>query len=161
MKEVPDVHLALAPSRLHVAIAVVGGGATIALMLMLPLPWWCKGAVVVFCVAAAALEVRNAQVYGRARIALTAQRTVTIIDGAQQRSGQVLDASYVSGAFTSIVWRPDDSPLPRTLPLAPDAIDAEDARRTRVLLRYGRSDAGASDGPAASPSTWLKGDMAT
>lgn len=162
MKAVPDLHVTLAPSRLHLAIAIIGASATIALMLMLPLPWWCEAAVVFFCVGAAALEVRNARVYGTVRLGVSAQRVVTVRDDQRQRAGEVLDASYVSGAFTAIVWRPTGCFLPRTIPLPPDAVDAEDARRIRVLLRYGRAADGDTDGPApASASAWLKGDMAT
>ena len=159
MKQVPDVRVTLAPSRAHVALAIVGASATVVLMVMLPLPWWCQAAVVAFCAVALVFEVRSAHAYGHLRITLSAQRRVTVLDGQNERRGEVLDASYVSGAFTSIVWRPDDAWLPRVIPFPSDAVNAEQARRLRLLLRYGRSDPDASDGPGASASSWLKGDM--
>lgn len=58
-------------------------------------------------------------------------------------AGHVRGGSFVHPWFTSIVWRPDGARRTRTLPLAPDMLDADDFRRLRVLLRYGRSEVSA------------------
>jgi hypothetical protein len=56
------------------------------------------------------------------------------------RAGHVRSGTVVHPWFTSIVWRPDGAWRSRTLPLLPDMLDADDFRRLRVMLRYGRSE---------------------
>ena len=58
-------------------------------------------------------------------------------------AGQVRCASFAHPWFTSIVWRPDGARRSRSVPIVPDMLGADEFRRLRVLLRYGRSDAAA------------------
>ena len=65
---------------------------------------------------------------------------ITTHDG-RSRDGAILDVSYVGAHLTTIVWRPDRAPWfapARTILILPDMLPADDFRRLRVLLRYGR-----------------------
>lgn len=160
MKHVPDVHVALRPSRFLIGFTLAGALATITLIAMLPLPWWCKAMIVVACIAATVLELRRLRLAGSQLITVSEHRRVTITEGHQREcGGDVLDASYVTGWFTSIVWRANGARFARVIPVACDALASEDARRLRVLLRYGRAESLASNGVAASARAWLKGDL--
>jgi hypothetical protein len=160
MKHVPDLSIALSPSRVHACFAATALIATIALVSSLAMPWWGKSAAIVACAVAALLELRRARKLARLRITLTAERRIVVRDaGGHERRGDVLDATYVSGHYTSIVWRPEGSRFARVIAVAFDALPAEDARRMRVLLRYGRSNPVSSDAVEASASGWLRGDM--
>jgi hypothetical protein len=45
----------------------------------------------------------------------------------------------VGAWITTIVWRPDNWRLSRTILVLPDMLPDEDFRRLRVMLRYARS----------------------
>jgi hypothetical protein len=65
---------------------------------------------------------------------------VTARDG-RTCQGSIMDASFVGASVTTIVWRPDHAPrhVPaRAILILPDTLSAEDFRRLRVMLRYGR-----------------------
>ena len=55
-------------------------------------------------------------------------------------SGRVRDASYVGAIVTTLTWRSKGALCARSVLILPDMLPAEDFRRLRVLLRYGRSD---------------------
>jgi hypothetical protein len=55
-------------------------------------------------------------------------------------AGRVHRDSYVGARLSTIVWRPFGRSRLRTILLLPDMLPADDFRRLRVLLRYGRSD---------------------
>jgi len=66
--------------------------------------------------------------------------TVTGYDG-RSHAGSILDDTFVGAWLTTIVWRRDGLPWWRpasAIVVLPDMLPAEDARRLRVALRYGR-----------------------
>jgi len=69
-------------------------------------------------------------------------RRITVTDrNGRSRAGAILDDSYVGPWLTTIVWRRDGLPWWRpasAIVVLPDMLPAEDARRLRVALRYGR-----------------------
>lgn len=60
-------------------------------------------------------------------------------------AGRVHRDSYVGARLSTIVWRPYGRWRSRTILLLPDMLPADDFRRLRVLLRYGRSDVTQAD----------------
>lgn len=67
--------------------------------------------------------------------------TIVVASGdGRIRAGRVHPDSYVGARLTTIVWRPFGRWRSRAILLLPDMLPAEDFRRLRVLLRYGRSD---------------------
>jgi hypothetical protein len=68
--------------------------------------------------------------------------TVVVVTGdGSACAGRVHRDSYVGARLTTLVWRPFGRRRARTILLLPDMLPAQDFRRLRVLLRYGRSDA--------------------
>jgi hypothetical protein len=68
--------------------------------------------------------------------------TVVIVTGdGTACAGRVHRDSYVGARLSTLVWRPFGRWRSRTILLLPDMLPAQDFRRLRVLLRYGRSDA--------------------
>lgn len=51
-------------------------------------------------------------------------------------NGRLVDGSFVAPWLTIVRWRPDGARFPRTILLAPDAVDAAQFRRLRILLRW-------------------------
>lgn len=67
--------------------------------------------------------------------------TVIIVTGdGNAHAGRVHRDSYVGARLTTIVWRPFGRWRTRAMLILPDMLPAQDFRRLRVLLRYGRSD---------------------
>jgi hypothetical protein len=72
-------------------------------------------------------------------IVLSADRLIVVRDGRDQLiAGHVRAATYVGARITTIVWRPDGAWRSRAELILPDMLPAEDFRRLRVQLRYGR-----------------------
>jgi hypothetical protein len=68
--------------------------------------------------------------------------TVIVVTGdGNTVAGRVHRDSYVSARLSTLVWRPFGRWRSRAILLLPDMLPAQDFRRLRVLLRYGRSDA--------------------
>ena len=145
MRLPPAVHVTLAASRC--AVAWIIGVALIACMVVLTLPIdpvlsglamlgivvWAGDRIVV-------VAWRRGP---RASVALwlTGDRMLVVRTGAGQLvAGYVRAASYVGPRITTIVWRPDGGRWSRAEWILPDMVPADDFRRLRVLLRYGRSD---------------------
>ena len=63
----------------------------------------------------------------------------TLVSG-EVLKGHVQDASYVGAIVTTLTWRSKGALCARSVLILPDMLPAEDFRRLRVLLRYGRSD---------------------
>jgi hypothetical protein len=113
------------------------------LVLLLPLDAWMTPAALLAIVGVAARGFWRCT--GRGVPALLhvgddRRLTATTRDG-RSRDGSILDASYVGASLTTIVWRPDRAPrfrLARTILILPDMLPADEFRRLRVLLRYGR-----------------------
>ncbi len=145
--------VALRPSRIATCALAALAGVAIVLFVVMPAPLWTDALAALVLIGWAAHRIRQ---HGLRRapssiveVMLYEDRTIVVRrkDG-RLRAGRVLDASHVHPAFTSIVWRPDGARLARTIPIVTDMLDADDFRRLRVLLRYGRSDD--SDGAPAS-----------
>ena len=131
------------PSRIACAFIAIGCAAVAILVVALPLsPWFCALALA----AVVAVAVRGFwRCTGRGVPALLhvgrdRRITATGRDG-RSSDGSILDDSYVGARVTTIVWRPDRatwwSPA-STILLLPDMLPADDFRRLRVVLRYGR-----------------------
>lgn len=67
--------------------------------------------------------------------------TVVVVMGdGNACAGRVHRDSYVGARLSTLVWRPFGRWRSRTILLLPDMLPADDFRRLRVLMRYGRSD---------------------
>jgi len=53
-----------------------------------------------------------------------------------QVAGRLADGSFVAPWLTIVRWRPDGARFDRTILVAPDAVEAGDFRRLRILLRW-------------------------
>jgi hypothetical protein len=141
MKPPPLLHLAPRRSRLAVAMIVVSYAATAALLLALPLP------AVVRLGGAGGIGLACAWTLWRAvgrsapvvlRVGVDRRIAVITADG-RASDGDILADSYVGHRLTTIVWLPDGARRARTLMVAADTFCADDFRRLRVALRYGRA----------------------
>ena len=80
------------------------------------------------------------------RFELRGDLTVVVVMGdGKVRAGRVHPDSYVGARLSTIVWRPFGRWRRQAILLLPDMLSAEDFRRLRVLLRYGRSDVAQGD----------------
>ena len=138
----PPPPLRLEPRRSRLALAWLGTSyaATAALLLALPLPIGVVAAGVGGILIAFAFALR--QIAGRSapallRVGIDRRIGVTTRDG-RTRAGDILADSFVGPRLTTIVWRPDGAWLAHTLVIAADSLPADDFRRLRVALRYGR-----------------------
>ncbi len=141
MKPPPPLVLALRRSRLAAALIVASHAATAALLLALPLPaglpWVGACAIAIGCARALARAAgRSAPVL--LHLGLDRRIAVTTRD-ARTLCGDVLADSFVGRWLTTIVWRADGARRARTLMVMSDATAADDFRRLRVALRYGRA----------------------
>ena len=76
------------------------------------------------------------------RFELRGDLTVIVVTGDGTASaGRVRRDTYVGARLSTLVWRPFGRWRSRAILLLPDMLPAQDFRRLRVLLRYGRSDA--------------------
>ena len=72
--------------------------------------------------------------------------TVVVVTGdGNARAGRVHRDSYVGARLSTLVWRPFGRWRSRAILLLPDMLPAQDFRRLRILLRYGRSDVAHGD----------------
>ena len=143
MKPPPRLRLEPRPSRIAGATIAVVCAAMVTLLLSLPLdPWSLTGTLLA---TAGALARGLWRCMGRGVPALLQvghdrRLSATTRDG-RSREGAILDDSYVGARLTTIVWRPDGAPWyapARTILILPDTLAADEFRRLRVLLRYGR-----------------------
>ena len=75
------------------------------------------------------------------RLELRGDLTLVVVTGnGTAYAGRVHRDSYVGARLSTIVWRPYGRWRRRAILLLPDMLPADDFRRLRVLLRYGRSD---------------------
>ena len=72
------------------------------------------------------------------RIGVDRRIAVTTRDG-RTCDGDILADSFVGHRLTTIVWRTDGARHARTLMVMADTFAADDFRRLRVVLRYGRT----------------------
>lgn len=140
MKPPPPVDLAPHPSRLAAALIVTAFGGTALLLIALPLPPATRVAGAVGILVAGAWALRQAVGQGApARLVVGIDRRVEVTtrDG-RTAAGAILADSFVDPRLITVVWRPDGARRARTLVVLPDSLAADDLRRLRVALRYGR-----------------------
>jgi hypothetical protein len=145
MRLPPAVHVTLMPSRRACACIVALALVTCAVVLTLPVDPVLSGlAMLGIVVWAGDRVVVVAWRRGpRATVSLwlTADRMIVVRTGDDRLvAGYVRAASYVGARITTIVWLPDGARMSRAEWILPDMLPADDFRRLRVLLRYGRSE---------------------
>ncbi len=139
----PQLRVSLGPSRLAAVFVVVMAVATGGIVLLLPVPAWAAAAALALLAGWAWRQLRAVAWRSLAssvcEVALTLDRTVVVRrrDGTLV-AGVVRDASYVTPSVTTLVWKPDGAWRAHALLVLPDMLPAEDFRRLRVALRYGR-----------------------
>jgi hypothetical protein len=145
MRLPPALHVSLAASPRAAALIVALALATCAVLALLPLDpvllALCMVTVVVW--AGDRVHVVALRRGPRATCALwlTGDHLLVVRRGSGALlAGHVRSATYVGARMTSIVWRPDGARCSRAEWILPDMLPADDFRRLRVLLRYGRSD---------------------
>jgi hypothetical protein len=145
MHKPPTVRVSLGPSRRACLGVTALAAATISILVMLPvhplvivasvvaLASWAGNRIWVLGLRRAPRAVRELRVEG--------DRTVvaTLVSG-EVLKGHIQDASYVGAIVTTLTWRSKGALCARSVLILPDMLPAEDFRRLRVLLRYGRSD---------------------
>ncbi len=162
MKPVPPLRVVARHSPRLAAFTIVASLSTASLLLTLPMPWWCQTALIAWTLVAGVLRVLLDRRRHPCELIIGMDRRCQVLhaDG-RAWAGQVLDATYVTGFFTAVVWRPEGARLARTCALPGDAMPGDDLRRLRVWLRFAQPprgdpvDAGASSrdvtaGPPAS-----------
>jgi hypothetical protein len=145
-----SVRIAPAASRSAFALICVLGALACAVVTTLPfhevlrglatlaIVVWAGDRVHVVAMRRGPRAVRLIEIDGRLRIA------VTTGDASCDR-GRVRSDSYVGARITTIVWKPGSARLSRAILLLPDMLPADDFRRLRILLRYGRSEVAQGD----------------
>jgi hypothetical protein len=145
MRLPPAVHVSLGPSRR--ALVWVGGVALLACVAIAMLPF--DPVLIAFVTLGIGVWAGDrAHVVALRRgpratrsLWLSGDRMIVVRNGAGQlTAGCVRTSTYVGARLTTIVWRPDGARRSRAEVILPDMLPANDFRRLRVLLRYGRSD---------------------
>jgi hypothetical protein len=143
------VDISLGPSRRACVGVAMLAAATVSVLAMLPIhpllvavgvagiAAWAGNRIWAVALRRSPRAVRALRVEG--------DRTVvaTLVSG-ERLKGEVQEASYVGAIVTTLTWRSKGALCARSVLILPDMLPAEDFRRLRVLLRYGRSDEAAS-----------------
>lgn len=141
----PSVRVVLTSSKAALVLIVMLATATCAVLATLPFE---PAAIVLatFAVVVGAID----RVYVVAlrqgpravrQFELRGDLTVVVVMGdGTACAGRVHRDSYVGARLTTLVWRPFGRRRVRTIVLLPDMLPAQEFRRLRVLMRYGRSD---------------------
>jgi hypothetical protein len=147
MKRSPPLFLEPRASRLGRLFVLAGGVTTAALILWLPLARELT-TVALFLIAHATIDgVRRCADRGvPASLHVGTDRRITVRDrDGHVADGTILDGTYVGTCVTTIVWRADSDGSgwrrlrpARAIVVLPDTLPADDFRRLRVVLRYGR-----------------------
>jgi hypothetical protein len=143
MRLPPQLRIAIGPSRTARAFVAALATASAIVVAALPVPGWAVAAIMAAVGAWSAVAWRTFG--GRPRpaqpveISLTADRLIVVRSASGSlRAGFVRDLTYVTASVTAIVWKPDGALRSRAILVLPDMLAADDFRRLRVLLRYGR-----------------------
>ena len=141
----PSVRVALGSSKAAFASIALLAIATCAVIATLPLEpaalalagltvvVWAIDRVYVIALRQGPRAVRHFELRG--------DLTIVVVTGdGSACAGRVHRDSYAGARLTTIVWRPFGRRRCRTILLLRDMLPAQDFRRLRVLLRYGRSD---------------------
>ena len=154
MKPPPRLRLEPRPSRIACAAIATGCTAMSALVASLPLepPMTADALLAIVWVAVRGFwRCTGRGVPALLHVGHDRRLTASTRDG-RTRDGSILDDSYVGARVTTIVWRPDRAAWfapARTILVLPDTLPAEDFRRLRVLLRYGKPLVEEEDGEAS------------
>jgi toxin CptA len=136
--------ISLRPSRVLAAILIVAHGAAIAAVVAVDMPLWLK------LIAAAALILSLFLTVRREALLLTPDAAVALEISAddvlsiQTRRGEwleceVLGSTYVMSFLSILNLRQTDGGATTRIVILPDSIAAEDFRKLRVWLRWGRA----------------------
>jgi len=141
----PSVRVVLASSRIALALIAALAAATCGVIATLPFDRTLLGfaAIVVVVWAVDRIHVVALRHGPRAvrRFVVRGDLTVIVVTGdGSTLAGRVHRDSYVGARLSTLVWRPFGRWRSRSILLLPDMLPAQDFRRLRVLLRYGRSD---------------------
>ena len=145
MHKPPAARVSLGPSRRACLGVAALAAATVSILVMLPIhPLMVVLSVIgVACWAGNRMWVLGLRRAPRAirELRVESDRTVvaTLVSG-EVLKGHVQEASYVGAIVTTLTWRSKGALCARSVLILPDMLPAEDFRRLRVLLRYGRSD---------------------
>jgi hypothetical protein len=160
MKCAPPLVLEPRASPIGRLLVVVGSAATAVLIAWLPLDFAFRIAALLVVVQAAIDGIRRCAGRGLpVSLVVGVDRRIAVRhrDG-NLAEGLILDATYVGARLATIVWRPDGDRSgrrflhpARTIVVLPDTLPADDFRRLRVVLRYGR---------VASPERGTRGAVA-
>jgi hypothetical protein len=119
----------LVPSRAASCFIALAAGAT--LLLLAALPGWpeARTAAMVWCVGVAGHAFKRQRA---AHVVCVDGASITV-DGIE---GRIVAGSFVAPWLTIVRWKPQGAPFTHTLPVLPDAIDAQAFRALRVILRW-------------------------
>ena len=140
-----SVDVVLAPSRMALFAIGVAAAVTGAVTLTLPWPLPATAAAIAAILGWAADRARVVALRRGPRavqgveVSAAGRLRARFGDGTAS-AGCIEPASCVTAWITTLVWRPDGCRFARSVAILPDMLAAEDFRRLRVLVRYGRSD---------------------
>lgn len=143
MRLPPQLRVSLRPSRLAAWLIVTITLATAIIIVALPWPGgtlWAGLAGLAFWAWNGLCDIAWRSRPGSVvEIALALDHTIVVrFADNSLAAGVVCTGSYVNGPLTTIVWKPDRAWRASSLLILPDMLPAEDFRRVRVYLRYGR-----------------------
>ena len=146
----PPVRVVLSSSHTALALISALGLATCAVIATLPLEPVALGlaTIVVVVWAVDRIHVVALRQGPRAvrRFEVRGDLTVVIVTGdGNACAGRIHRDSYIGARLSTLVWRPFGRWRLRAILLLPDMLPAQDFRRLRVLVRYGRSDVAHGD----------------
>ena len=143
MKPPPRLRLEPRPSRVACVGIACACSALAVLVLLMPLDAWATTAELLAIIGVAGRGLwccTGRGVPALLHVGHDRRITATAPDG-HSRNGTIQDDSYVGARLTTIVWCPDRASRfapARTMLILPDMLPADEFRRLRVLLRYGR-----------------------
>jgi toxin CptA len=146
----PPVRVALSPSRTALALIATLALATCAVIQSLPFDPAVLGFATIASIVWAGDRIHVVALRRGPRavrqLDVRADLTVIVVTGdGTAVAGRVHHDTYVGAHLSTIVWRPYGRWKLRALLLLPDMLPAQEFRRLRVLLRYGRSDVAHGD----------------
>lgn len=131
----------VAPSLRAAALLAALGGASLALMTLIPMGVWMRMALgsAILLSTLDAIRVAALRLGPRGVRAFRLERSgsLRVRDAAgREREGRVREGSFVAPWLTLVRWRPEGARRDRTFLLLPGMLDDEAFRRLRVLLRW-------------------------